>query len=560
MNWLTLLDRRSFVFVLVAVWALAYLPNLGTRTLRLEEGRRATPAREMLANDDFVRPTIYGETYLSKPPLYYWIVAAIGSILGAVSAFAVRIPSVLAALGCALIAFRFAPSILDRRTRALAAGFVLSSAAMLDKGTLGEIDATLCFFVAAALKFWWDGNRPDRQTTRSWILSGAMLGIAVLLKGPAGPAIFYLTIGSYLVWIRRWRRLFTWGHLGCLALSVLPASVWVFALLNRHVISATDLLVVWRVQLGGDYAAASIADPGEQFGRLLDHYLHFPLPVLGLMFPGVLWLPLALKRSWTTAHSVQADLRRFLICGVLIPFLAFYLYPESRPRHVMAIFFPMAILASMIVTHPRAATYFRGSILRSAALVLCSTPMALAIAGLVLTTSVRPIEAPSALLVLLTGTAWSWMTYRLTRQTVAEFGMLSFALSIVSILLSAWFVFNSIVIPWKAPTNSARGAVEVARRIPAESVVYTTRTFPTKGDRYFNLQFHLAQNIHAANDLEVLKRVAPCLAVVTPEERAELEEAGWKVEEVGRMGGGQGAPTEVHVIRISPPSRKGEGG
>ena len=81
MTWLSLLDRRGFVFVLIAVWALAYLPNLGMRTLRLEEGRRATPAREMLANDDFVRPTMYGETYLSKPPIYFWIVAVIGSIL-----------------------------------------------------------------------------------------------------------------------------------------------------------------------------------------------------------------------------------------------------------------------------------------------------------------------------------------------------------------------------------------------------------------------------------------------------------------------------------------------
>src|SRR5207248_10095383 len=121
MTWTTLLHRRGFVFVLVAVWALAYLPNLGLRTLRLEEGRRATPAREMLASGDFVRPTIYGETYLSNPPLYYWMTAAVGAILGEVTPLAVRIPSVLAALGCALIAYRFAPRSLDRPTRSLAA-------------------------------------------------------------------------------------------------------------------------------------------------------------------------------------------------------------------------------------------------------------------------------------------------------------------------------------------------------------------------------------------------------------------------------------------------------
>src|SRR3954469_11794390 len=103
------LDRRWFAIVLIGMWAIAYLPNLGTRDLRLEEGRRATVAREMLASGDFVRPTLYGDTYLNKPPLYPWLIAACGSILGHVTPLAARVPSALAALGCALIALRFAP-------------------------------------------------------------------------------------------------------------------------------------------------------------------------------------------------------------------------------------------------------------------------------------------------------------------------------------------------------------------------------------------------------------------------------------------------------------------
>src|SRR3954447_8329434 len=193
------LDGRRFVPVLVVVWALAYLPNLGARDLRLEEGRRATVAREMLASGDFVRPTLYGDTYLHKPPLFPWLVAAAGAILGGVSPLAARLPSALAALGCALVARRFAPDVLDRRTRNLAALLTLGTATLLDKGTLGEIDATLCLLVAGALKCWWDGDRPDGQTSGSWLSVGLLLGAAGLLKGPAGPALFYLTVGPFLV-------------------------------------------------------------------------------------------------------------------------------------------------------------------------------------------------------------------------------------------------------------------------------------------------------------------------------------------------------------------------
>jgi 4-amino-4-deoxy-L-arabinose transferase-like glycosyltransferase len=553
MTWPTLLDRRGFVFVLVAAWALAYLPNLGLRTLRLEEGRRATPAREMLASGDFIRPTIYGKTYLSKPPLYYWMVAAVGTILGEVNPLAVRIPSALAALGCALIAYRFARQTLDRRTRALAALFVLSSAALLDKGTLGEIDATLCLFIAAAFRFWWDGNGVEKQTIASWILTGTMLGIAVMLKGPAGPAIFYLTIGAYLIWAGRWRRLFTVGQFVCVLLTILPAAIWIAALINRGIISLSDLLVVWRVQLGGDYAAASIADPGGQLDRIVDHYLNFPLPVLGLLLPGILWLPFALSRRWSISHGLPDNLRRFLLCGVIGPSLTFYLYPESRPRHVMAAFFAMAILASVVVT---ALTIRPGRMVRwahSLALTTCLVPMALAAIGFVITMSFRPLAFPWAALELLTGTAWSWLALRITRKTPPEFGALSLAATIVGVPLAAWFIFNSAVIPWKAPTNSARGAEELSSKLPAGAVVYTTRTFPTKGDRYFNLQFHLAKNIRAADGLDVLKKAIPCLAVVTPEERKELDSAGWMVEEIGRIGGTPGAPPEVHVIRLGDP-------
>lgn len=551
MTWPTLLDRRRFLIVIVAVWAFAYMPNLGLRTLRLEEGRRATPAREMLASGDYVRPTIYGETYLSKPPLYYWMVAAVGALLGEVTPLAVRIPSVLAALGCALIAYRFAPRSLDRPTRSLATLFVLSSAALLDKGTLGEIDATLCFFIAAAFKFWWDGNRADRQKFWSWVLTGAMLGIAVMLKGPAGPTIFYLTIVPYLLWQRRWRVLLSLGHFVCLALTLLPAAAWVIALQSRGVISLADLLVIWRVQLGGDYAAAALSDPEGQWNRIIDHYFSFPLPIVGLLLPAVLWLPFALSRRWTTAQGVPEDLRRFLLCGVLVPCLVFYLYPESRPRHVLAAFFLMAILASLIVARFGA---MWGTALRKIALVLSLVPMALTIIAFLLTVSERLTAVPWAMLVLLIGTIWSLALLRISRNTPVEFGALSFALSIVAMPLAAWFVFNSVVVPWKAPTNSARGAEALSRRLPPGEIVYTTRVFPTKGDRYFNLQFHLAKSIRAADDLDQLKKGAPCVAVVTPEERAELESANWIVEEVGRFGGNPGAPPEVHVIRLHPPS------
>src|SRR5262249_32807760 len=73
---------RAWVVVIVVLWAAAYLPALSARDLRGEEGRRAIPAREMLQSGDFILPTLFGDPYLNKPPLHFWIIGAVGAMRG----------------------------------------------------------------------------------------------------------------------------------------------------------------------------------------------------------------------------------------------------------------------------------------------------------------------------------------------------------------------------------------------------------------------------------------------------------------------------------------------
>src|SRR3954454_11683901 len=106
-GWHALLRWHGFIWlILPLLWAAAYLPQLGARDLRLEEGRRAQPAREMLAAGNWITPKIYGETYLNKPPLFFWVSAAIGKLQGGVDELSIRLPSVISALlGAWLILF-----------------------------------------------------------------------------------------------------------------------------------------------------------------------------------------------------------------------------------------------------------------------------------------------------------------------------------------------------------------------------------------------------------------------------------------------------------------------
>jgi 4-amino-4-deoxy-L-arabinose transferase-like glycosyltransferase len=327
-------------------------------------------------------------------------------------------------------------------------------------------------------------------------------------------------------------------------LSSMHAAAWVAVFMMRGAISRAELLGIWTHQLGAGPGPGAAIDADGRTAHVVAHFAEFPLHVLGMFFPGVLWLGYGLRRRWAAAHGVSEDLRRFLVCGVLGPCVAFYLYPESRPRHVMPAFFPAAVLGAAVVTGLSRASAGRASSRLATGIALA--PLIASAAGVMIALAACPDAVPGAAGVFVVSAAWSWAAVRLTRRTEPTSAL---AANIAGAALAGWFVANAVVFPCRAPQAPTRVALrDVAGQLPSDEVVYTTRTFPVTGEGYYNLQFHLARHVRAA-DLPGLRCAAPCVGVVTPAERAELEAEGWVVEEVGRLVA-RGGPPEVHVIRL----------
>src|SRR6516165_2127320 len=64
---------RSLLLVLVVPAALLY-PCLSFALFEPDEGRYAQIPREMLEAGEWIVPTLQGQPYLDKPPLFYWLV------------------------------------------------------------------------------------------------------------------------------------------------------------------------------------------------------------------------------------------------------------------------------------------------------------------------------------------------------------------------------------------------------------------------------------------------------------------------------------------------------
>src|ERR1700751_5660571 len=95
-------SRFQAVAIVLLVWAVVFLPALGSLAIKGEEGRRILPAIEMLKTGDYVVPQVGSNPYFRKPPLVNWLVAASFKIFGARNEWTARLPSTFAVLTVAI--------------------------------------------------------------------------------------------------------------------------------------------------------------------------------------------------------------------------------------------------------------------------------------------------------------------------------------------------------------------------------------------------------------------------------------------------------------------------
>src|SRR5678815_1255789 len=82
----------------LVLFLVTYLSHLGTLPLdtRTDEARRALVSLEMMLSGDYITPTLNGEVYLNKPPLYNWIMIGWLKAAGSYSSFWLRFPVIVA--------------------------------------------------------------------------------------------------------------------------------------------------------------------------------------------------------------------------------------------------------------------------------------------------------------------------------------------------------------------------------------------------------------------------------------------------------------------------------
>ena len=298
-----------------------------------DESRNIVNALEMRASGWGLVTTYRGlpDLWNTKPPLAIWLMWVSTRLFG-VSEWALRLPSMVAALATVLVVMLFV-----RRTTGslgtalLAAAFLVLSPAMFGEhgARTADYDTVLLFFTTAylCLGFHAIHHRPARGSTLA-LIAAAATG-ALLTKGVAGavPAAGGVV---YLVGMGRFGRVLREPRWAAAVLSVAGAAAIFLTL--REAAGPGYIAAMWDNDVAGRFSRALVTPQPWSFylGRLAAGWFSATMlvvlaPVVAGALPRrarpVLWYSLALAGTAVLVASVAASKLHHYILPI-VPFLA----------------------------------------------------------------------------------------------------------------------------------------------------------------------------------------------------------------------------------------------
>lgn len=199
------------ILLLTAVSVVIFFTSLGgVRLWDRDEPRNAGCAIEMMQRGDMVVPIFNSELRYQKPAMLYWLMISAYQVFG-VSEFAARFWSAVLGTGSVVLTYLIARRLFDTTT-ALLAGLVLCSSMMFCVAARAATpDSVLIFFSTLALAIYTFGVFDPKKIglQKTWmpnrlacVAMYAVMGLAVLTKGPIGFLIPTAIIGMFLLVVR----------------------------------------------------------------------------------------------------------------------------------------------------------------------------------------------------------------------------------------------------------------------------------------------------------------------------------------------------------------------
>lgn len=330
----------------------ALLTHLGLLAFTGDEGIRSLVALEMRIAGNYITPTMFGEFYYNKPPLYNWILIAVFNLTGRTDEFIARFPTVVFLLAYATTVWFFVKKHFQRNPD------LDCQLPPTKVGANCQLLAPLALLTCGRILFW-DSMLSLIDTSFSWVMyslfmviftqgeqekygrlfAGAYLLAAIGFMFKGLPAVVFLGIAllAYFIWVKKWRKLFSLAHLGGMAVFGVVVGGY-YALYAQQ----NGLGTVFST-LFNESAKRTFVEYG--LGKTVLHLFTFPFEMCYHFLPWTLLVVYLLRKNalqLLRQHRFIAWNGLVFITTILPYWLSVEVYPRYLLMHVplaFAVFF-----------------------------------------------------------------------------------------------------------------------------------------------------------------------------------------------------------------------------
>jgi 4-amino-4-deoxy-L-arabinose transferase-like glycosyltransferase len=504
---------RPYLLLLLIAAGTVFFRLGGLPLTGADEPRYARIAEEMYRSGKWITPTLEGDPWLEKPPLYYWMTIPSYALSG-VSETTARIAQALCALVTLWVTCWAGSRLWTPRAGLLGGVITATSIGFCVYGRGGSIDmpftacCTVCFALLAV-------SAGEGSASRSrLVLAYAALGLAVLAKGPLA---LVLAAGVVILF---------WGfdeRGGCirklhlvpgLMLAAAVAAPWFWMAFRQNGFS---FLAVFFINHNLARYVSEVHHHVEPF------YYYVPV-VLALVFPwtGFL-LALVPRAAMALKNRRHGDPGRlFAACWFLFPVLVFSLSGSKLPGYVLVSLPALALLMAAALSRILEDTSSpRPGVAAGGLHLLTSCGIAIAVPLLVRNVYQEEwTEAlPPVLAVLVPGLAAAWALFKGKWRSALVATALQ---GLILVLTLALFSFPML------------GRHYSTRDIARQAVAVRQGTEPIILYRFFHHAFYYYTGYQVAADLQDVEALAtfahasPHILIVTESQY---------VPEIGRIPG-----------------------
>jgi 4-amino-4-deoxy-L-arabinose transferase-like glycosyltransferase len=319
----------GIVSILTFVAIIAHLLNLGVTPLMADEAIRANVAWEMIASKNYIVPTMWGDFYYRKPPLYNWVIIGFFQAFNSYSEFVFRLPSVIPLFILSFATWFVSRNHIGERAAAIAAfGFLLSGRLLTRDSLLGHID--IAFSLVTFIGFFTVYHFHKKKNFWAlFLISYVLAAIGVLMKGLPSFLFQGFTVGLWLIYQRDWKKLFSLSHFAGIAVFLLIVVGYFYTY------SQYNSLETYFDELYGQAAMRTVVDKPWYEGVL--NIFVFPFENFGHLFPTSLLL-IFMFRKGTIKRWMSNDFMAFVLLTLAINVLPYWLSPGYYPRYLFMLY------------------------------------------------------------------------------------------------------------------------------------------------------------------------------------------------------------------------------